>query len=293
MKWYKMDCDAQDNLDMVKLVDEWGWEWYGRYYAILGKIGMLVTERRQTFALQTNNGCPFPVKLLSNDLGTNVERLTNFLNYLSDNNLIDKKAWREKGLIFCPKLRERADEYTKKLLTKSRQSPDQEEEEEVDIEEDKNKKDIVTRQKATTERELLESNFKLRLDADEFQLFKRRVLGLISDWNTQRGQSGKPAFVWTQTVGSFDADLTKLIYGRPFTDESKKKLLYDVFNLTQGRLNWPTYVEMGIEAMLKATEKTAVRQPYRWLVAMLQKPSELHNAAEAGTIAGTLNQLKR
>lgn len=116
MKWYQMDCDAQDNLDMRKLVAEWGWEWYGRYYAILGKVGLLVTKKSQTFALQTNDGRPFPVRLLADDLGTTVQRLTDFLNYLSDNHLIDPKAWKTKSLIFCPKLRERADEYTKTLL---------------------------------------------------------------------------------------------------------------------------------------------------------------------------------
>ena len=128
-----MDCDAQENLDMRKLVDEWGWDWYGRYWAILCKVGMLVTEKRQTFALQTNDGSPFPVKLLSNDLGTTVERMTDFLSYLANNHLIDKKTWMQKSLIYCPKLRERADEYTKKLLTKSRHSPVQEVEEEVYI----------------------------------------------------------------------------------------------------------------------------------------------------------------
>ena len=143
MKWLKMDCDAQENLDMRKLVDAWGWEWYGRYWAILGKVGMLVTESRQTFALQTNNGDPFPVRLLSNDLGTTVERMTDFLSYLADNRLIDKRAWSEKALIYVPKLKDRADEYTKKLLTKSRQTPEQEEEEEVDKKKKENTKDKI------------------------------------------------------------------------------------------------------------------------------------------------------
>ena len=143
MKWYKMDCDAQENLDMRKLVDEWGWDWYGRYWAIIGKIGMLVTEKRQTFALQTNNGSPFSVRLLANDLGTTVERLSDFCGFLADNRLIDKDSWYKKNLIYVPKLRERADEYTKKLLTKSRQAPEQEVEEEVEVEVDK-KKNIHT-----------------------------------------------------------------------------------------------------------------------------------------------------
>lgn len=139
MKWFKMDCDAQDNLDMRNLVDVWGWEWYGRYFAILGKVGMLVTERTQTFALQTNNGSPFPVRLLANDLGTTVERLSDFCGFLADNRLIDKDSWYSKNLIYVPKLRERADEYTNKLLTKSRHSPEQEVEEEVEVEQKKKK----------------------------------------------------------------------------------------------------------------------------------------------------------
>ena len=130
MKWYKMDCDIQDNLDMRKLIDEWGWDWFGRYCAIIGKVGMLVTEKNQTFALQTNDGSPFPVKLLANDCSTTVERLSDFCKYLANNRLIDKDAWYDKNLIFIPKLRERADEYTKKLLTNSRHCPDQEVEEE-------------------------------------------------------------------------------------------------------------------------------------------------------------------
>jgi hypothetical protein len=143
MKWYKMDCDIQDNLDMRKLIDEWGWDWFGRYCAIIGKVGMLVTEHCQTFALQTNDGSPFPVRLLSNDLSTNVERLTNFCQYLADNRLIDKDTWDSKNLIFIPKLKDRADEYTRKLLTNSRHTPDQEVEEEVDKKKKKSTKRVL------------------------------------------------------------------------------------------------------------------------------------------------------
>lgn len=138
MKWYKMDCDSQANLDMRKLVAEWGWDWLGRYHALIGMVGMQVTERCTTFALHTNDGRPFPVQLLSHDLSTTVERLTNFLNYLADNHLIDKRAWKRKGLIYMPKLRDRADEYTKKLLRKSGQTPVQEGEEEEEGEQKKN-----------------------------------------------------------------------------------------------------------------------------------------------------------
>lgn len=171
MKWLKMDCDAQENLDMRKLVDEWGWEWYGRYWAIAGKIGMLVTEKCQTFALQTNNDRPFPIKLLANDLGTTVERLTEFCNYLSDNRLIDYNAWVEKSLIYMPKLEERADEYTKKLLTKSRHSPDQE----VDKKKKEKKK----------EKDQVEVVFPKSLDVD---IFKKAW----SDFKQMRSEIKRP-----------------------------------------------------------------------------------------------------
>jgi uncharacterized protein YifE (UPF0438 family) len=153
MKWYKMDCDTQDNLDMRKLVADWGWDWYGRYCAIVGKVGMLVTEKRQTFALQTNNDEPFPVRLLANDLSTTVERLNNFCKYLADNRLIDKEAWYTKNLIYIPKLRERADEYTKKLLTKSRQCQEQEVEVEEEVDKEEDKRDTVRRDDKPTEQD--------------------------------------------------------------------------------------------------------------------------------------------
>jgi hypothetical protein len=124
MKWYQMDCDAQDNPDMRKLIDKWGWDWYGRYYAILGKIGQRVDEKNQTFTLQTNDGSPLPIHLLADDLGTTSRRLIHFCNYLADNHLIDQASWRSKTLIYAPKLEERADEYTKKLRRKSGQTPE-------------------------------------------------------------------------------------------------------------------------------------------------------------------------
>lgn len=139
MKWLKMDCDAQENLDMKKLIAEWGWAWYGRYWAILCKIGMLVTEKQQTFALQTNNDRPFPVQLLSNDLGTTVKRLLSFCQFLANNDLIDADSWNTKNLIYCPKMRKRTDDYTKKVLTLSRHCPDQEVDREVDREVEKEK----------------------------------------------------------------------------------------------------------------------------------------------------------
>ena len=194
MKWYKMDCDAQENLDMRKMVDEWGWDWYGRYYAIVGKVGMLVTDKCQSFALQTNNGCPFPVRLLANDLGTNVERLSDFCQYLADNRLIDAEAWNTKKLIFIPKLRERADEYTKKLLTNSRHSPEQEVEVEEEVEQKKKKIKIArTKNRAPSTPEEVQDYFveigSTKDEADKFHNYYS-----ANGW--VQGRQGKPIVDW-------------------------------------------------------------------------------------------------
>jgi len=166
-----MDCDAQDNLDLRIMIDDWGWDWYGRYWAILGKIGMLINEDNLTFALQTNNGRPFPVKQLSDDCSTTVERMTNFLNFLADNHLIDKKSWHEKNLIYSPKLEKRADEYTKKLLanrdklpTNSRHAPDQEEDKEykkIRSKEDKERRKSPSYEGKTKSLREIMDNFKV------------------------------------------------------------------------------------------------------------------------------------
>jgi hypothetical protein len=188
MKWLKMDCDAQENLDMRKLVEDWGWDWYGRYWAILGKIGMLVTEKCQTFALQTNNGCPFPVKLLANDLSTNVERLSDFCRYLADNRLIDPEAWNDKKLIYVPKLRERADEYTRKLLTKSGDSPENvhvEEEVEVDKKKKEKRKKTAAPFIPPTEAEVVEYFTTKGFSAEAA---RRAFEGYdVADWHDSRG----------------------------------------------------------------------------------------------------------
>ena len=198
-----MDCDAQENLDMKKLVDEWGWDWYGRYHAIIGKVGMLVTEKCQTFALQTNNGSPFPVKLLANDLSTTVERLSDFCKYLADNRLIDEQSWYSKNLIFIPKLKERTDEYTKKLLTKSRHSPDQE------VEEDKEVDKKIYRNFVPPTNEMVLEYFKERKVADAYKQSRSFI-----DHHETRGWKLKGGLVmkdwkagcrtWISNIGKFE-----------------------------------------------------------------------------------------
>lgn len=124
MKWWKKPCDEANSVDMRELISMWGWDWYGRYDAIIGMVGQQVSDQRQTFALQMKDGRAYPLALLAKDLGTNVRRLTNFCRFLADRNLIDKQAWDRENLIFIPRLELLADEYIRKLRKKSRQTPD-------------------------------------------------------------------------------------------------------------------------------------------------------------------------
>lgn len=136
MKWFRHDSDATANPDLRLLIAEWGWDWYGRWWGIVEQIALRVSERDVSFALQTNNGQPFPVDLLARELGTTVQRLSDFCSFLADNRLIDPDAWKGKNLIFIPNLKKRTDEYTRKLLTKSGETPEQD----TDTEGDKKKK---------------------------------------------------------------------------------------------------------------------------------------------------------
>jgi hypothetical protein len=93
-----------------------------------------------TFTLQRNKDRPVSVKQLSRDLGTTVQRLTNFCRWLADAGLIDAEAWNSRSVVFIPKLGELSDRYTHKLLssvsTLLAQSPPRKEvEEEVEGEE--------------------------------------------------------------------------------------------------------------------------------------------------------------
>ena len=127
MKWWKMNCDLAESLEMRQMISEWGWDWYGRYITIIGKILRRVGEQTHESSLETDNGSPYPLKLLARDLGTNERRLSDFGDYLAKNDLIDREAWNVKKLIFMPNTEKLTDEYTRKLRRGSGQTPEQEE----------------------------------------------------------------------------------------------------------------------------------------------------------------------
>ena len=133
MKWFKHFSDAYINLKHQSLRAKHGLEGYGFYWMILE----LVAQQGENFKINAKKDWIGALMTVS---GLPVEKVKTLLNYFSDNDLIDEKAYK-KGDLFVPKLQEYSDEYTAKLRSKSRQSRDNVGlEEEGDGEEEQKKK---------------------------------------------------------------------------------------------------------------------------------------------------------
>lgn len=91
----------------------------GRYWRLLEVIGRegLDPDGKDIFELPAD----YTMELLADDLRCGIEYLEKFLNLLSEINAIDPEAWAEKR-IYCPKMAERADTYTKRSINKEQTS---------------------------------------------------------------------------------------------------------------------------------------------------------------------------
>lgn len=115
MKWFKHETDAYTNLKLQIIRNEFGFEGYGFFWLVLE----LVAQQGKNFVLSTEKQW---FEALMGITGFKKDKLDKFLSRLADLNLIDKKSL-TKGILFIPKMSERADEYTAKLLTKSKRVP--------------------------------------------------------------------------------------------------------------------------------------------------------------------------
>jgi len=118
MKWFEHQTNAKDNKKIRKIEIYYkplggqavmaavGRFW--RLYEIVGSQG-LGNDGLDTFALPDD----YDLNILADDLWCTVEELQEFLGVLAQVNSIDPAAWEEQK-IYCPKLGERADSYTKK-----------------------------------------------------------------------------------------------------------------------------------------------------------------------------------
>ncbi|MDY6957650.1 MAG: DnaD domain protein [Halobacteriota archaeon] len=128
MKWFEHSCDAHGNPTERKILRIYGMAGLGRYWTLQEIIGKDIGQAKDGKDGYLKND--YDWELLTEDLKFDTsEELKGFLQYLAEINAIDIEAW-ELGKIYCPKLLEVCDEYTKKLINKtpkgtvSRQYPD-------------------------------------------------------------------------------------------------------------------------------------------------------------------------
>jgi hypothetical protein len=136
MRWLKHLSDAHRNINLSRLIDEWGLKGYGRWWILVELVADRVRPKDLSFSLQDNNNSPMTVRELCGALRGRSHELERFLGYLATNNLIDRAAWEEKKLIFIPKLRELTDRYTAKVSRLCTQDVSLEEEVDEDVEEE-------------------------------------------------------------------------------------------------------------------------------------------------------------
>ncbi len=117
MKWFKHESDASTNLKLEQVLDEFGLHGYGFFWLCLELVAW---QGGLEFKLKPEKSWKKAIMRKSN---LNEDRTDKILARFGELGLIDKKALK-RNILYIPKLAERADEYTDKLRTKSRQYRD-------------------------------------------------------------------------------------------------------------------------------------------------------------------------
>lgn len=114
MKWFMHDSDAHDDLKLRKVIRKFGMEGYGVFWMI---VELLAVEENQIDLKK------YPVNLLAEDFRVNEARFKSMLALFGQECLLDAKKL-DQGVLYCPTLEKRADEYTKRVRRKSKQCSD-------------------------------------------------------------------------------------------------------------------------------------------------------------------------
>jgi hypothetical protein len=134
---------------------------------------------------------------------------------------------------------------------------------------------------AKTPEELRNAEFVLRLHNGEFEMFVQEIKTLIARENQHRTRN---PFVWTPTAtGGIEADLRGLIYR--MKDEDKLNILYAAYKTLGEKWNWAEYVKLAVKYTVKTSTKTPIREPFKFVMAILRKPGELSSAKADGRLS--------
>lgn len=110
MKWFKHDATAGMDAKLKKLRLRYGLEGYGLYWYLLECIARTVEPHNLTYELEEDS------ELLAAELNMNREQIEEMMHFMCDLSLFEHTD----GIVSCLKLRDRSDEYTQKLLRKSK-----------------------------------------------------------------------------------------------------------------------------------------------------------------------------
>lgn len=108
MKWFKHDSDASIDSKIERLILRYGAEGYGLYFFCLELVARNVEAHNLTFELEHD------AEIIGHRLGMHRERVEEMMTFMVEQGLFENRA----GVIFCPKMETRTDEYTQKLLKK-------------------------------------------------------------------------------------------------------------------------------------------------------------------------------
>lgn len=116
MKWFKHETNAYMNLKLQAVINKFGLEGYGYYWACVELVG----EQGKNYCVN----CEKSWKILFQKLlNIEIKKQDILLDFFSEVGLIDKKALK-RGDLFIPKLQERSDEYTKRVERRFGQDTD-------------------------------------------------------------------------------------------------------------------------------------------------------------------------
>ena len=107
MKWFKHETDAHSNLKLQAVINKYGLEGFGYYWAIVELVGL----QGENYSIEGSKDWQV---YLSKFVNISLERQQELLNFFADKKLIDAKEL-GKGNLSIPKLAERSDEYTKRV----------------------------------------------------------------------------------------------------------------------------------------------------------------------------------
>lgn len=114
MKWFKHESAANMDAKLQEVLLDYGLEGYGLYWYCLELIAGNVAPNNLTFELEHD------ARLIARNTGSTRQKIEEMMARFVELGLFENAQ----GVVSCLKLAARTDEYTAKLVKKSRHSPD-------------------------------------------------------------------------------------------------------------------------------------------------------------------------